>query len=152
MAAMMKNGVVAGFDTKVIAAAMGMLARKGTASNAAPTICSPGTMRKMPTNRPTATPAGTDRRVTRHSSEAQMRFPNGLSSLLRCNSSFDGACLRYCLLKKRKRSATRPHEPSLVALPGALLDGFALVVDLLAARKSEFDLRLAIGIEVDRQW
>src|SRR6188472_1358765 len=110
MAAMMKNGVVAGFDTKVIAAAMGMLARKGTASNAAPT------------NRPTATPAGTDRRVTRHSSEAQMRFPNGLSSLLRCNSSFDGACLRYCLLKKRKRSATRPHDPCLVALPVALLD------------------------------
>ena len=54
-AARRKKGVVAGLLRKVIAAAIGILARIGIASSAAPTICSPGTIRKMPTNRP-ATP------------------------------------------------------------------------------------------------
>ena len=66
---MRKKGVVAGLLRKVIAAAIGMLARIGIDSSAAPTICSPGIIRKMPMNRPANTPRGTDRRVKRHSSE-----------------------------------------------------------------------------------
>ena len=45
------------------------LPRSAMQTSAAPTIWRPGTIRKMPTNRPMATPRGTERRVKRHRSD-----------------------------------------------------------------------------------
>jgi hypothetical protein len=72
-AATRKNGVVAGLDKKVMAAAIATLPRSAMQARAAPTICKPGTIRKMPTNKPIATPRGTERRVKRHRSDSRMR-------------------------------------------------------------------------------
>src|SRR5688572_14304121 len=105
----------------------------------------------MPTNRPTATPAGTDRRDSRHSSEAQMRLPSGFRSGLRCSSSLVGACLRYCLRKKRNRSAILTQQPPLLALPIALLDRLALVVRFLALGQRQLHLGLAGAVVIEGQ-
>ena len=64
--ARMMNGVVTGFDRKVIAAPIGILARTGSASSATPRIWTPGIRKKMPTNSPSAVPRGTEVRVKRH--------------------------------------------------------------------------------------
>ncbi len=77
------SGVVAGLDRNVMAAATGILARKGSASSAAPAICTPGIIRNMPTNRPSATPRGTDRRVKRHSDGSSTRCATGARMRLR---------------------------------------------------------------------
>src|SRR5918993_693908 len=48
-------------------------------------------------------------------------------------------------------STVLAHQPLLIPLPVALLDGLALVVDLLAPRQRQLDLRPAGRVEVDRQ-
>src|SRR3546814_16684431 len=60
------NGVVTGFDKKVIAAPIGILARNGSASSATPKIWTPGIRKKMPTNSPSAVPRRTEVRLKRH--------------------------------------------------------------------------------------
>src|SRR3546814_4926794 len=88
----MMKGVVTGFERKVIAAPIGMLARHGSASSATPRICTPGIRKKMPTNSPSAVPRGTEVRVKRseeHTSELQ--------SLMRISYAV------FCLKKKKER-------------------------------------------------
>src|SRR5215210_3536436 len=150
-AATMMNGVVAGFDRNVIAAAIGTLPRSGIQISAAPTIWSPGTIRNIPTNRPIATPRGTERRVKRHRSELRMRCPNGLNQRLFWTSSADGACLAMKLRTIAARSAIAPHQPLLLPLPVAVLHRLTLVMHLLAPGKRQLDLRLAPAVEVHRQ-
>src|SRR5215469_10304165 len=43
----------------------------------------------------------------------------------------------------------RPHQPAALALPGALLLGFALVVELLAAGERKLDLGAALFVEIE---
>src|SRR3546814_18439361 len=73
----MRNGVVTGLDKKVIAAPIGILARNGSASGATPNISTPGIRKKMPTNRPSAVPRGTDVRVKPHKRLFAKRSANG---------------------------------------------------------------------------
>src|SRR5580765_4852105 len=44
-----------------------------------------------------------------------------------------------------------PHQTRLVALPVALLFGFALVVEFLALGDAELDLGDALGVEIEAQ-
>src|SRR3990170_203240 len=150
-AARMKKGVVAGLLRKVIAAATGMLARNGAESRAAPTTWTPGTIRKIPTNRPTATPRGTERRVKRHSSEWRMRSPNGFSQRLLSISSRVGACRPIKRRKKAEMLAMLAQQPALLALPVALFFRVPLVVHFLAPRDRQLDLGPAAAVKVNRQ-
>ncbi len=70
---------------KVISAAIGTLARVGSARNAARKICPSGMMN--PANSPRATPRGTLRRVKRHSSGDRKRCAIGARYLFRAMSS-----------------------------------------------------------------
>ena len=72
--------MVGGIAIKVLTAAIGTLARNGTHNSTAPMTCNPGTIRKIPMNRPIATARGTVRRVKRHNSG---RRANGATSRLR---------------------------------------------------------------------
>src|SRR5215510_12195537 len=47
------------------------------------------------------------------------------------------------------RSALGPQQPPALALPGALLLGLTLVVELLAARERELDLGAALLVEIE---
>src|SRR3984893_14165141 len=49
-------------------------------------------------------------------------------------------------------STLHAHEPSTLPFPGALALGFALVVQLLAARDRELDLGAALIVEVELEW
>ncbi len=95
------KGVVAGLENRVIAAAIGTLARTGNASSAALAICTPGIMSRMPTSRPRATPRGTERRVKRQSSGASTRCATGWMKRLFSRLSRLGIALRMALMKWR---------------------------------------------------
>src|SRR5438105_13502040 len=48
-----------------------------------------------------------------------------------------------------RRSALRAQQPPALALPGALLLGLALVMQLLAAGERDFDLGAALLVEIE---
>src|SRR5688572_5603813 len=147
-AATRSAGVVSGLVRKVIPAATGILARTGSEKIAAPMICTPGIRNRTPTNRPTATPRGTERRVKRHNSSRRKWVRNGREK--RCPA----ICSRLGMLRvnqapKRSGSAMLAHQPALLPLPVLLLLMLALVVRLAAAGKGELDFGPAARIEID---
>jgi hypothetical protein len=79
-----------GKPMKVAASAAGMFARTNTARNVATTKWASGIM--TPTNSPSATPRGTERRVKRHSSECSTRCANGRTKRFRSSCSRVGMC------------------------------------------------------------
>ena len=112
----MMNGVVTGFDKKVIAAPIGMFARTGSASSATPRICTPGIRKKIPTNRPSAVPRGTDVRVKRHKWLCATLWANGLTNRLASSSSRVGELRRIQFIT----AALSRGFPPLIRDPSAI--------------------------------
>ena len=60
--------------------------------------------------------------------------------------------VNHAMIKLRRHSTIsplHPHQPPAFALPGALLHGFTLVVQLLAAGERDLDLRPPLLVKVE---
>src|SRR6478672_9581432 len=142
--------MVSGLISRVTTAATAMLARAGIARSAAIKVCITGMI--TPTNSPSATPRGTERRCIRHSAGLPRCRAKGFSARLRCSESRVGM---WCLMKSIRRrtagSGIAPEEALLLAFPVALFHRLTLVMHFLTPSERQLDLRAPAAVEIDRQ-
>src|SRR3954454_2098504 len=143
--------MVRGLTTSVNRAATATLARVGMARTAAMKVCITGMM--TATNKPKATPRGTDLRVIRQREPWVRCGANGRSKRCRWTLSRVGMwrVSQWNRPAGGLASATVSEQPLLLPLPIALFHRLALVMHLLTTRQRQFDLRAAAAIEINGQ-
>src|ERR1700712_37567 len=146
--------MVSGLITSVTISAITILARAGSASNAATNVCATGMIGA--TNRPSATARGTDRRLKCHRSGFSKRSAKGASQRLAVMVSRVGICPRNqcAMLEKLTAMAASTlvtHDARGIALPVLFLLVLTFVLMLAPLGERQFDLRAAPAVEIDRQ-